>query len=56
LTIADCETGNPPEGWESEGQLRIENLLKSLKKSVAESELFIPTMDKETLSKATERV
>ena len=23
LRIADCETGNPPEGWESEGQLRI---------------------------------
>ena len=21
--ISDCETGNPPEGWESEGQLRI---------------------------------
>ena len=20
----DCETGNPPEGWESAGQLRIE--------------------------------
>jgi hypothetical protein len=24
--ISDCETGNPPEGWESEGQLRIVNL------------------------------
>ena len=21
--ISNCETGNPPEGWESEGQLRI---------------------------------
>jgi hypothetical protein len=21
--IWDCEIGNPPEGWESEGQLRI---------------------------------
>ncbi len=21
--ISDCETGNPPEGWESEGQFRI---------------------------------
>ena len=20
--IADCETGNPPNGWESEGQFR----------------------------------
>jgi hypothetical protein len=20
--IADCETGNPPEGWESEGQFQ----------------------------------
>jgi len=24
LRIANCETGNPPEGWESAGQLRIE--------------------------------
>ena len=24
--IANFETGNPPEGWESEGQLRIVNL------------------------------
>jgi hypothetical protein len=24
LRIADCGTGNPPEGWESVGQLRIE--------------------------------
>jgi hypothetical protein len=24
--IANCETENPPEGWESEGQLRIANL------------------------------
>ena len=24
LRIWDCETGNPPEGWESAGQLRIE--------------------------------
>jgi len=24
--ISDCETGNPPEGWESEGQLRISDL------------------------------
>ena len=23
LRIANCETGNPPEGWKSEGQLRI---------------------------------
>jgi hypothetical protein len=23
LRIADCETGNPSEGWESVGQLRI---------------------------------
>ena len=22
LSIADCETGNPPEGWESEGQFK----------------------------------
>jgi hypothetical protein len=22
LRISNCETGNPPEGWESEGQLR----------------------------------
>jgi len=21
--ISNCETGNPPEGWESEGQYRI---------------------------------
>jgi hypothetical protein len=21
--IADCETGNPPAGWESEGQFKI---------------------------------
>ena len=21
--ISNCETGNPPEGWESEGQFRI---------------------------------
>jgi len=26
--ISDCETGNPPEGWESEGQLRIADLGK----------------------------
>jgi hypothetical protein len=25
--IADCETGNPPVGWESEGQLRIAEFL-----------------------------
>ncbi len=24
--ISNCETGNPPEGWESEGQLRISDL------------------------------
>ena len=23
IGIANCETGNPPEGWESEGQFRI---------------------------------
>ena len=23
--IADCETGNPPEGWESEGQFQNSN-------------------------------
>jgi hypothetical protein len=22
LRISNCETGNPPEGWESEGQFR----------------------------------
>ena len=22
LRISDCETGNPPEGWESAGQLK----------------------------------
>ena len=27
-TVANCETGNPPEGWESEGQFRIANLKK----------------------------
>ena len=27
-TIANCETGNPPEGWESEGQFRFANLKK----------------------------
>jgi hypothetical protein len=26
--IADFETGNPPEGWESEGQFRIADLRK----------------------------
>jgi hypothetical protein len=26
VNISDCETGNPPEGWESEGQLRIADL------------------------------
>jgi hypothetical protein len=26
--IANFETGNPPEGWESEGQLRISNFEK----------------------------
>jgi hypothetical protein len=31
--ISDCETGNPPEGWESEGQLRISNLKKQEKKN-----------------------
>ena len=25
-TISDCETGNPPEGWESEGQFRLAEL------------------------------
>ena len=28
LRISDCETGNPPEGWKSEGQLRIADLNK----------------------------
>jgi hypothetical protein len=29
--IANFETGNLPEGWESEGQLRISNLKKQEK-------------------------
>jgi hypothetical protein len=30
LRIADCATGNPPEGWESEGQFEIDEVLDSL--------------------------
>jgi hypothetical protein len=29
LRISDCETGSPPEGWESVGQLRIWKYIES---------------------------
>ena len=34
--ISDCETGNPPEGWESEGQLRIWKTMEKEAKILAE--------------------
>ena len=29
--ISDCDTGNPPKGWESEGQLRNVDLFIDLR-------------------------
>ena len=32
--ISNCETGNPPEGWESEGQFWIANVKARSQESV----------------------
>jgi len=36
--IADCETGNPPEGWESEGQFRIADFAMRRKQQAEDRE------------------